>query len=110
MARTAVETASILSDLFDETFYQDYSEPFRITWPQLRSLSGVPRLNDNYLRDVNAVLSGGEKFLIPLNNSLAIARELNLEHFRMVPDRTLEEYLPDEAIKTEESDEDDIVL
>ena len=46
MARTAVETAGILSKLFDQNFGQDYSEPYRITYPQLRSLAAVPRLNE----------------------------------------------------------------
>ncbi|HCE66112.1 MAG: hypothetical protein A2X82_19755 [Geobacteraceae bacterium GWC2_55_20] len=107
MARTAEETATILSELFNENFEQDYSEPFRITWPQLRFLSGVPRLSDNYLKDINTELSKSSgDILIPLNNFLLVTRERDLEHFRLVPDRLLEQHLPDDTENTEIDDDD----
>jgi hypothetical protein len=109
MARTAAETATILSELFIENFNQDYSEPFRITWPQLRYLSGVTRLRDNYLKEVNAsLLENSGDNLIPLNNFLLVTRERDLEHFRMVPDRILEQHLPDDTEKSDDNDDDDI--
>lgn len=107
MARTAEETATILSELFNEHFHQDYSEPFRITWPQLRSLSGVPRLNDNYLKDINTEHAKySEHILLPLNNFLLVTRERDLELFRPVPDRLLEQHLPDDTENTEIDDDD----
>lgn len=108
MARTAEETATILSELFNENFNQDYAEPFRITWPQLRALSGVSRLSDTYLKAINIALSeNSEDFLIPLNNFLLVTRERDLEHYRSLPDRLLEQHLADDS-ETDESDDDDV--
>jgi len=95
MTRTAEETARILSKLFHLSFDQDYDEPYRLTWPQLRSLAAVPRLSDAFLKEINAELSEYGRTLIVLNNSLLIARENDLDHYRLVPDRILEEFLPD---------------
>jgi len=109
MARSAAETANILSNLFDENFNHDDAEPFRITWPQLRSLSGVSRLSDSYIKDINTALSESRgDILLPLNNFLLVTRERDLEHFRSVPDKLLEQYLPDDTGKAEDSDDDDI--
>lgn len=72
MARTADETASILSDLYDETFGRDSFEPFRITWPQLRTLAAVPRLNDNFLKEVSETLSETEHTLIHRMKSVTL--------------------------------------
>jgi hypothetical protein len=108
MARSAEETANILSELFNENFEQDYSEPFRITWSQLRSLSGVPRLSDKYLKEINASLSENSgNHLIVLNNFLLVTRDRDLEHFRMVPDRILEQHLPHIPEKTEDTEDDE---
>jgi hypothetical protein len=107
MARSAEETATILSELFNENFDQDYSEPFRITWTQLRSLSGVPRLSESYLKEINIALSKDRgDILLPLNNFLLVTRERDLEHFRAVPDRLLEQHLPDDTEDTEIDDDD----
>lgn len=95
MARTVEETAKILSRLFGSHFGLDYSEPFNITWPQLRTLAAVPQLTDVFLKKINIVLSDEGLMLIPLNNSLLISRETDFDHYRSVPDRLLEEYLPD---------------
>jgi hypothetical protein len=94
MARTARETANILAKLIYHEFCQDLAEPYRITWPQLRSLAAVSRLNDSFLKEINTVLSEFGKTIVPLDNSLLIARDDDFEHYRMVPDRLLEEYLP----------------
>jgi len=95
MARTAAETANILSDLYDENFGRDEFEPFRISWPQLRSLSAVPRLSDDYLKEISVALSETDRTLIPCNDFLLITSEQDLSHYRMVPDRLLEQHLPD---------------
>ena len=49
MARTAVETANVLSLMYDESFGGEDMEMFRIGWAELRSLAGVPKLTDEYL-------------------------------------------------------------
>lgn len=112
MTRTAAETAHILSALYDETFGRDSFEPFRITWPQLRSLAAVRRLNDNYLKDISEALAESERCLIPFNEFLLVTGQQDLSHYRMVPDRLLEKLLPDEApitnnASTLEDDEDE---
>ena len=108
MARTAAETASILSKLFDQHFGQEYSESYRITYPQLRSLAAVPRLNDSFLKGINVALSEFGELLIPLNNYLLIARENDFDHFRRVPYRIVEEYLPDGCKDTQNDGDQEI--
>ena len=107
MARTAAETATILSDLYDEYFASDSFEPFRITWPQLRTLAAVPRLNDTYQKDINTTLSESGHSLIPFDDFFLIVRGQDLAHYRMVPDRVLEQHLPDEKVETEDGEDDD---
>jgi len=108
MARTAAETATILSDLYDEDFAKDSYEPFRITWPQLRSLAAVPRLGNTYQKDINTTLSESGHTLIPFDDFFLVVREQDLAHYRMVPDRVLEQYLPDETVETEDNDDDNL--
>lgn len=93
MARTATETASILSNLYEEQFSQVSFEPFRITWPQLRFLADIPLLTDHYLKDVNKVLSETDHSLIPFNNFLVITLDQDMKHIRRLPDRLLEKHL-----------------
>lgn len=107
MTRTAEETARILSKLFYLSFNQNCYEPFRLTWPQLRSLAAVPRLNDAFLKEINTELSEYGKTLIVLNDSLLIARENDLDHYRLVPDRILEEFLPDGIDDSADNDDQD---
>lgn len=119
MARTATETASILSNLYEEQFRQVSFEPFRITWPQLRFLADIPLLTDHYLKDVNKVLSETDHSLIPFNNFLVIVMDQDMKHIRRLPDRLLEKHLfeiedidlgDDENCdneKTEDTDEND---
>ncbi len=110
MARTASETASILSDLYDEDFARDSCEPFRITWPQLRSLGNVPRLDEAYLKELNNTLSESGHFLLSFDEFFLITKEQDIAHFRMVPGRFLEQYLPGDSktCEDEDSDDDDI--
>lgn len=104
MARTAAETAHVLSKIFDVSFARDTYEKFRISWPQLRSLAGVSRLTPIYIRAVNHVLNDSEYSLVPFDNFLIVARESDFAEFRAVPDRVVESYLPDE----EQDDDDDL--
>jgi len=109
MARTATETARILSDLYDENFAKDTYEPFRITWPQLRSLGAVPKLDNAYLKDINTTLSESGHSLIPFDDFFLVAREQDLAHYRIVPDRFLEQYLPNESTAGDDEELDDDV-
>lgn len=93
MARTAAETARILTDLYDEQFNRESSEPFRITWPQLRHLAEASLLNDSYLNAVNKVLSDSDYNLIPLNHFLAVVMDQDMASYRMLPDKVLEKCL-----------------
>jgi hypothetical protein len=93
MARTATETASILSNLYEEQFSNESFEPFRITWPQLRFLAEVPLLTDHYLKEVNKVLSETDHSLIPFNHFLVIVMDQDMKDFRRLPDRLLEKCL-----------------
>lgn len=108
MVRTTTETATILSDLYDENFANDSYEPFRITWPQLRSLAAVSRLDDSCLKDINTTLSETGHWLIPFDDFFLVVREHDLAHFRMVPDRVLEQYLPVQTVAAEDSDDDEV--
>jgi hypothetical protein len=93
MARTAEETARILAILYEERFNRESSEPFRITWSQLRLLADIPLLNDYYLKAVNKELSESDHNLIPCNNFLVVAMDLDLMSYRMLPDRLMEKCL-----------------
>lgn len=103
MARTAAETANLLSNMYGENFGNDSYESFSITWPQLRTLAGLPRLDDRFLKDISDVLTEMDYCLIPFNNFLLFASEQDLSHFRTMPDRLLEKYLPNDNEDTSEN-------
>ncbi len=110
MVRTAAETASILTDLYNESFRSESYEAFRITWPQHRTLAGVPHLNDSFLQEIAAVLAETNYCLVPFNDFLFIAEGEDSSQYRMVPDRILEKFLPDieapDGGVADENDED----
>jgi len=93
MARTAAETANILSRLYHKKYEGLDFDPFRIAWPQLRSLAAVPCLEKSFLKEVSEVLAETDHCLIPFNNFLLVAKGDDLSHYRMVPDRIVEQYL-----------------
>jgi hypothetical protein len=96
MARTAEETAQKLTEIYSEDFGSYYYEPFKISWPQLRFLAGVSRVDADFLKKISDALLEADNYLIPFNSFLLFASEEQLSHFRTVPDRLLEQYLPDE--------------
>ncbi len=115
MARTAAETAGILSDLYGKQFGRDFSEPFRITWSQLRTLTGAAGgLSEKYLQEIDEELLENEYRLIPFNSYLVIMLDTELASFRKLPDRLLERYLfdledielDDEMFEDEDESED----
>ncbi|QXE87346.1 hypothetical protein KP003_02765 [Geomonas nitrogeniifigens] len=77
MARTGGETADILKEL-----YRDFEcaclNPFRLTWAQLRGISGVARISDRYLEEVKEMLSRDGFALLPLENSIVVVRDRDL--------------------------------
>lgn len=97
MARTAVETANILTQLHDESFDGDVMEMFRIGWPELRALAGVPKLTQEYLADINNSLAECRYALISFDDYLVVALQNAFRHVRQVPPRYLEQMLPDEG-------------
>ena len=102
--RTAEETASILISLYDESFAGDNFSPFRINWPELRSLAGIARLTDEYLWELDQELKESGYFLFPLDNYVLVALESDFSHIRAVPPRIVEQYLPGD-----EDDDDDFM-
>ena len=109
MARTAQETAQVLSDIYDESFANDSFEQFQIGWPELRSIAGVPKLTSSYLNQLNKHLLDLEMLLVVCDSFLLVARQQDLSHARTVPARLVEQYLPDfEDDDDFEVDEDDL--
>ena len=107
MARSVIETANILSDIFHETFKNDYSEKFRITWPQLRSIMGVPRLKIDLVNEINNTLAESEYVLIPFDDYLLVAAQSDFIDARNVPDRIVEQYVADGEEDDEPEDVDE---
>jgi hypothetical protein len=104
MAHSATETAVNLSKLYSETFADDYEEPFRVTWPELRLMAGVPKLTDAYLKAIGSDLLERDLFLLPFNNYFLIAKERDVRRFRRVPGRLLEQFLFDAGEARERDD------
>jgi hypothetical protein len=107
MARTATKTASILSDLYEETFANDSYEPFRISWSDLRGIAGVAKLYPGYLRNINQALNEPGYTLLQFDNFLLVTQESNLSHIRLVPPRIVEQYRYEESDDLELTDEDE---
>jgi hypothetical protein len=92
MARTARQTAGILTELYDERFANDSFEQYRITWADLRGIAGVEKLCSGYLRSINRKLNRSGYLLISLDNFLLVTQERDLESIRLVPPRIVEQY------------------
>lgn len=95
MARTAQETANVLSDIYDESFGNDSYEQFQVGWPELRSIAGVPKLTTAYRNQVDKHLRDLEILLVACDSFLLVARQQDLSHARILPARLVEQYLPD---------------
>ena len=111
MARTAQETANVLSDIYDESFGNDSYEQFQVGWPELRSIAGVPKLTTAYRNQVDKHLRDLEILLVACDSFLLVARQQDLSHARILPARLVEQYLPDaeddEDLEIDENDLDD---
>jgi hypothetical protein len=108
MARTVAETAEILITMYGDQFKNDCIEMYRISWPQLRLVSGVPTLDSDYIAALNRTLIKGSFALIPFDDYFVIAHESDFKHDRQLPDRIIEKYLekvseePDEELVADE--------
>jgi hypothetical protein len=107
MARTAAETANILIKIYREQFKNDSVELYQITWPQLRLISEVPRLNSDFIAALNRTLTKSSFTIIPFDDYLVVVHASDFKHDRQVPDRVIEKYLeesPDEGGNESEVD------
>jgi hypothetical protein len=104
MARTAIETANILRDIYDEDFNGDEAAPYQIAWNELRGIAGVERLTDDIIAGVSKVMLDSGYVLVPFDNFLLVGMEANYKRTRKVPARLVESYL---AVSDEELLEDD---
>ncbi len=107
MARSADETARTLMEVYEEVFGNESYSFFRINWPELRSLAGVNKLTEEYLREVNGELNGSGYVLVPMDNFLLVASEDDFGAVRAVPPRTVENFLPGDEDDDESEDSDD---
>ena len=108
MARTAVETAGILRELYDEDFCSEESESYLINWEQLRGIAGVERLTDDIITNVGKVMLDSGYVLVPFDNFLLVGMEANYRRTRKVPARLVESYLAvtDEALVDDDGDQE----
>jgi hypothetical protein len=100
MARTAVETADILIKIYENQFKNDCVELYQISWPQLRLISEVPRLNSDFIAALNKTLIKDSFALIPFDDYFVVAHESDFNHDRQVPDRIIEKYLEESPYET----------
>ncbi len=94
----AQKTAKTLIDIYDEYFAKVSCRRFRINWPELRSIAGIPKLTDEYLHEIQLALRKSGYTLIPLDNFLVVALESCFSTVRAVPPRIVERYLPDAEV------------
>lgn len=106
MARTAIATAKALLKIYDEDFRNDIGEIYRISWPQLRLVAGVPKLDREYISAVNKALHERNYTLIPFDDYLVVAQDIDFDADRQVPDRIIENYIESPEIELDESDEE----
>jgi hypothetical protein len=97
MARTAAEAANILIKIYREQFKNDSVELYQITWPQLRLISEVPRLNSDFISALNRKLTKNGFTLIPFDDYFVVAHESDFKHDRQVPDRIIEKHLEESS-------------
>lgn len=105
MARSIMETARILADLYDESFGGDESERYRLGWPELRGIAGVRRLDEDFLRGINDALLENGYLLVTCDNFLVVSCEQDFTGTRRLPQRLVERHL---AVADEDDDEDDL--
>ena len=93
MARAAAETASILTEIYNEDFCSGEGEPFRLGWDQLRGIAGVERLSDELIARIGKRMLDAGYVLVPFDNFLLVGMEHDYRGTRKVPARLVESYL-----------------
>lgn len=105
MARMAFSTAKALIDMYQEDFRTEGMELFRITWPQLRTVAGVAKLDQEYLTELVEALRAYKYVLVQFEDYFVVASEFDFMHDRTVPDSVVENYIVSEEL---EGDDDEM--
>lgn len=92
MARSATETARILTELYDERFGGAECMPYRMSWAELRDIAGVKRLTSDFLQEINETLHEDEYLLAVGSNSLVVALERDCLADRTISQRLVEQH------------------
>lgn len=103
MARSPKQTAAVLEELYPEQFGRDEHVSYRISWPELRGITGLPRLFLRYVSMVDKALRANGYVLVTFDNYFLIVGDQEFDHERMAPQRIVEPYIFD----ADDFDEDD---
>jgi hypothetical protein len=93
MAATARRVANILKAIHGESFGGDQCAKFSITWAELRELAGGQPLTGELLDQIDTALREEDYVLVPLENSLVVAEEHEIDDGREVPGRVVDRFL-----------------
>lgn len=93
MAATARRVARILKAIHGEHFGGEQDAKFSITWAELRELAGGRPLTGELIAQIGAALREEDYVLVPLENSLVVAEEYEIDDGREVPGRVVDRYL-----------------
>lgn len=102
MARTAEETAKILIEIYDTEFSNAEDGQYRVLWQEMRVLSGVCKLTDRKLQDINRHLLRQDYVLVPCDDFIAVYSQTDVSCCRSINSRVLERYLPDDDYMVDE--------
>jgi hypothetical protein len=83
--------------MYGDQFKNDSSELYQISWPQLRLISGQPKLDCDFIAALNMTLTKDSFTLIPFDDYFVVAHESDFKHDRQVPDRIIEKHLEDSS-------------
>lgn len=106
MSRTAREVAKKLKEIYYKDFGDDDSQKYQLSWADLRGISGVGKLEEDFVAEISEKMSETSFALLPLADFLLVGTELDFAFERKLPARLLERYLPGEE---DTDDEDDFV-
>ena len=108
MAATARRVARTLKAIHGEHFGGDQCAKFSITWAELRELAGGGPLTGELLEQIGTALREADYVLVPLENSLVVAEEHEIDDGREVPGRVVDRFLGwEEEAETEDVEEDE---
>jgi hypothetical protein len=104
MVATARRVTSILKAIHGEHFGGEQCAKFSITWAELRELAGGRPLTGELLEQIGTSLREEDYVLVPLENSLVVAEEHEIDDGREVPGRVLDRFLGWEGEEQESMD------